>query len=196
MKVSYSEDTLVEQPAIELFKKLGWNAANCYNETFGPNGSLGRETAAEVVLVSRLRPALEKLNRDLPAEAITIAIEALTRDRSAMSSTEANRQIYKLLKDGVRADLTGMHAPSGSAPSSYAPSPPAPLPRGEGRLFSPLPVGEGLGERVRSMGVLSPRSMEVRSSVYSGTHRAAAKAIRWFSSHRKSCASCRETGRS
>ena len=108
MQGSYSEDSLVEQPAIELFNELGWEVANCYNETFGSNGSLSRETAAEVVLVSRLRPALEKLNPDLPAEAITIAIEALTRDRSAMSSTEANRQIYKLLKDGVRADLTGI----------------------------------------------------------------------------------------
>ncbi|MGI8732500.1 MAG: type I restriction endonuclease subunit R [Pyrinomonadaceae bacterium] len=120
MNSRYSEDTLVEQPAIELFKELGWQVANCYQETFGPNGSLGRETAAEVVLVSRLRPALERLNPDLPAEAITIAIEALTRDRSAMSSTEANRQIYKLLKDGVRADLTGMQA--SSAPS-HQPSP-------------------------------------------------------------------------
>jgi len=127
----YSEDTLVEQPAIELFKELGWEVANCYQETFGPNGSLGRETAAEVVLVSRLRPALERLNPDLPAEAITIAIEALTRHRSAMSSTEANRQIYKLLKDGVRADLAGMQA--SSAPSAFTPSRPAPLPRGEGR---------------------------------------------------------------
>ncbi len=106
MAGNYSEDSLVEQPAIELFKELGWEVANCYQETFGPNGSLGRETAAEVVLTSRLRPTLEKLNPDLPAEAITIAIDALTRDRSAMSNTEANRQIYKLLKDGIRADLT------------------------------------------------------------------------------------------
>ncbi|CAN5539401.1 type I restriction endonuclease subunit R [soil metagenome] len=95
-------------------KQLGWDAANCYQETFGLNGSLGRETAAEVVLISRLRLALEKLNPDLPAEAITIAIEALTRDRSAMSSTEANRQIYRLLKEGVRADLTGIVSPGGS----------------------------------------------------------------------------------
>ncbi len=86
MQRSYSEDSLVEQPAIQLFKELGWEVANCYNEHFGstltlpsPTGrgeiSLGRETAAEVVLVSRLRPALERLNPDLPAEAITIAFD-------------------------------------------------------------------------------------------------------------------------
>ena len=37
------------------------------------------------MLVSRLRPVLEKLNPDLPKEAITSAIEELTRDRSVMS---------------------------------------------------------------------------------------------------------------
>src|SRR5437867_3679157 len=112
MQQSYSEDSLVEQPAIEVFKELGWEAANCYQETFGANGFLGRETAAEVVLTSRLRPALAKLNPDLPLEAIESAIEQLARDRSAMSAVHANREIYKLLKNGVRVDLSGMQAPS------------------------------------------------------------------------------------
>src|SRR5260370_30256556 len=107
MSRSYSEDSLVEQPAIELFKELGWKAANCYYETFGANGTFGRETAADVVLVSALRPALRKLNPDLPSESIESAIEQLTRDRSAMSSVQANREIYQLLKNGVRVDLSG-----------------------------------------------------------------------------------------
>jgi type I restriction enzyme R subunit len=106
MSLRYSEDTLVEQPATELFHSLGWKIENCYRETFGPNSSLGRETAAEVILVSRLRPALEKLNPNLPPEAIDAAIEALRLDRSAMSLVEANRQIYKLLKNGVKVDIT------------------------------------------------------------------------------------------
>jgi len=28
----YSEDALIEQPAIELFEKLGWETANCSKE--------------------------------------------------------------------------------------------------------------------------------------------------------------------
>src|SRR5436190_24186920 len=91
----YSEDSLVEQPAIELFKELGWEAANCYHETFDKNAFRGRETAAEVVLTFRLRPALEKLNPDLPSVAIESAIEQLTLDRSAMSSVQANRETYR-----------------------------------------------------------------------------------------------------
>lgn len=106
MSRHYSEDSLVEQPAIELFKELGWEAANCYHETYGNSGLLGRETAAGVVLISRLRPALIKLNPSLPSEAIDSAIEQMTRDRSAMSSVQANREIYHLLKNGVRVDLS------------------------------------------------------------------------------------------
>jgi len=37
------------------------------------------------VLVSRLHAALERLNPTLPREAITAAVDELTRDRSAMS---------------------------------------------------------------------------------------------------------------
>jgi type I restriction enzyme R subunit len=43
-------------------------------------GLFGRETKGEVVLVSRLRAALERLNPALPPEAIIAAIDELTRD--------------------------------------------------------------------------------------------------------------------
>ncbi len=101
----YSEDALVEQPAIQLFGALGWETLNCYHETLGPDGTLGRETFAEVVLVRRLRAALQRLNPAASREAITLAIEELTRDRSALSPAHANRAIYHLLKDGVKIRL-------------------------------------------------------------------------------------------
>jgi len=132
----YSEDSLVEKPAIELFKELGWEAANCYHERFGAQGTLGRETTAEVVLVSRLRPALKRLNPEAEKEAIDQAIEELARDRRAMTPAQANREIYKLLKDGVKVNVrSDLQAPSGFAPSPQpsgsAPSP-QPSPRGRG----------------------------------------------------------------
>src|SRR5690606_9993209 len=61
-----------------------------------------RENAGEVVLVSRLRPALERLNPGLPREAVEQAIEELARDRSALSPAQANREVYRLLRDGVK----------------------------------------------------------------------------------------------
>ena len=67
----YTEDHLVEKPAIEVFRSLGWEYLNCYDEQPGPDSILGRETRSEVVLVRRLRPALERLNPDLPARRST-----------------------------------------------------------------------------------------------------------------------------
>lgn len=98
---AYSEDQLVEQPAIGLFAELGWQTLSAQDERFGANGTLGRETRGEVMLLSRLRAALIKFNPDLPSEAISNAIDELTRDRSAMSLEAANREIYRLLKDGL-----------------------------------------------------------------------------------------------
>jgi len=101
----YSESALVEQPAIELFSELGWGTADCFHEFDSGSSPLGRETPAEVVLIPRLRAALEKLNPGLSAEAVGLAIEELTRDRSVMSITAANREIYQLLKDGVKVNF-------------------------------------------------------------------------------------------
>ena len=101
-KPDYSEDTLIEQPAIALLGGVGWQTINCYEETFGKDGTLGRETSAEVVFVSRLRPALEKLNPTLPSPAIDLAIDELARERVSSGMVYANREIYKLLKEGVK----------------------------------------------------------------------------------------------
>ena len=94
---AYTEDRLVEQPAIGWFTELGWTVAGP-----PPNagiaceprdaGLLGRDTKGEVVLVSRLRTVLERLNPALPTEAITAAVDELIRDRSAMS-LEAEREM-------------------------------------------------------------------------------------------------------
>ncbi len=74
-------------------------------ETLGPDGTLGRETKGEVVLASRLRAALVKLNPSLPSEAISSAMDELTRDRSAMSLEAANREVYQLLKEGIKVSI-------------------------------------------------------------------------------------------
>jgi type I restriction enzyme R subunit len=102
---AYSEDQLVEQPAIGLFAALGWQTVSALEETFGPSGTLGRETKGEGVLVERLRAALCKFNPALPPEAIQTAIDELTRDRSAMSPEAANREVYRLLKEGITVSV-------------------------------------------------------------------------------------------
>ncbi len=97
-----SEDAAIEQPTIALFAELGWETLNCYHEKFEPLSPLGRETMGEVVLPNRLKAAIEKLNPGLSPEAVEIAVQELTKDRSAMSPARANQAVYKLLKDGVK----------------------------------------------------------------------------------------------
>jgi type I restriction enzyme R subunit len=121
---TYTETQLVEQPAIGLFADLGWQTIQAMEETFGPDGTLQRETKGEVVLVPRLRLALERLNPSLPPEAITAAVDEMTRERSAMSLEAANREIYLLLKDGIRVSVAD-HEPS-----------PQPSPSGRGSMTS------------------------------------------------------------
>jgi type I restriction enzyme R subunit len=90
MPHAYTEDQLVEQPAIGLFAELGWQTTVAMEEIFGAGGTLGRETSGEVVLVSRLRAALMRLNASrmghqaLPPETITVTVDELTRDRLAL----------------------------------------------------------------------------------------------------------------
>lgn len=105
----YSEDTLVEQPAIALFESLGWETGNLYAEWTGSSSSEGRQTQQDVVLEGRLRAALRKLNPDLPDEAINLVVEELARDRSKLLPVNANQQVYRLLKDGVPVPVTDEH---------------------------------------------------------------------------------------
>jgi type I restriction enzyme R subunit len=97
----------VEQAAVTLFEDLGWTTANVMEEVLGAGGTLGREHRGEVVLLRRLRPALETLNPGVPAEALDLAVEELTRDRSALSLVQANREVYRLLREDVPVRVPG-----------------------------------------------------------------------------------------
>lgn len=98
----YSEDALVEQPAIALLGALGWTTVSARQETFGPDGTLGRDNRGEVVLRYRLDEALRRLNPEASEEALGLALDELLRDRTALSLVQANREVHALLKDGVK----------------------------------------------------------------------------------------------
>ena len=103
--MTYTEDSLVEQPAIQLFAELGWVTLVASDELLGAEGTLGRETKSEVVLAARLRKVLVQLNPALPVEAINAAVDELSRDRSAMLPTAANRELWALMRDGVKVSV-------------------------------------------------------------------------------------------
>lgn len=96
------EDQLVEQPALNLLKQLGWSWRNCFEESFGEGGTLGRETASDVVLKPRVISALKKLNPGLDDLVYNQAFEKLTKNRGISNPVATNQEIYKLIKDGIK----------------------------------------------------------------------------------------------
>lgn len=97
----FSEGAAVERPAIALFSDLGWDHIDAYDEVIGKDGTLGRESRKDVILLRSLRAALERLNPQLPTDAIEQATVQMSRDRSTLHYARANREIYELLRDRV-----------------------------------------------------------------------------------------------
>lgn len=95
----------VEKPSMELLGQLGWIAVDAFQETLGPNGTLGRDSQHDVILSHRLYAAVRHLNpADVPDLAVAEAVAAVTKDRSVMDRVRANREVYYLLRDGYRAE--------------------------------------------------------------------------------------------
>jgi type I restriction enzyme R subunit len=99
----FSEDELVERPAVDLLRELGWETVNAWEEVLGPGGTLGRNSRRDVILEHRLLPALHALNPQAPDPALEEAAAAIARDRSLLNPARANREVYGLLRDGYQA---------------------------------------------------------------------------------------------
>ena len=116
MSNSYTEDHLVEQPAIQFIRnELGWEVVNCHGEWDGAGSALGRDGKREVMLVSRLRPALQRLNPDLPVEAIEGAVEemGILNDGSVVAFGFAGTSSWILNGRGRRQAVPRLNPNSG-----------------------------------------------------------------------------------
>lgn len=102
-----NEDTLVQQTTTDyLCDQLGWESIYAYNdETFGPEGTLGRKDDREVVLTRYLGEALVTLNPCLPQEAYQDAIRQITAYALSQSPLQINQEKHDLLKDGVQVSF-------------------------------------------------------------------------------------------
>lgn len=105
MTTRFTEQQLVEIPAIEVFEDLEWQTVNAYYEVLGPDGTLGRDNKSEVFLVRRLRAAIERLNTGMPADAIDQAVAEITKPRGALHYARANQELYSLLHDRVEVQV-------------------------------------------------------------------------------------------
>ncbi|MBP2028759.1 type I restriction enzyme R subunit [Acetoanaerobium pronyense] len=95
---NFTED-LLEEAAIEILQSLG------YEYVFGPDISLGgdyeeRLDYREVVLSSRVKDALFRINKGIPAEALEEAYRRIITFNSPMLE-ENNRSFHRLLTEGI-----------------------------------------------------------------------------------------------
>src|SRR3972149_8950192 len=106
-----NENTLVQQTTADYLKdKVGWDSMYAYTqETFGPDGLLGRNSDREVVLTRYLRQALKKFNPNLPETAYDEAVRQVKDYSPSQSMLANNFDKYKLFKDGVLGSLHGEH---------------------------------------------------------------------------------------
>jgi len=104
---AYTEDTLVQQTTADYLRdELGWESVYAYNEeTFGPEGTLGRKSDKEVVLTRYLSEALVKLNPGLPMPAYREAIRRITDYSVTQSALQINMEKHELFRNGVLVDF-------------------------------------------------------------------------------------------
>src|SRR3989304_3448541 len=101
MKGNIITESVIEQATLDWSKGLGYSILN------GPDIAPGellfeRKSYSDVILESRLRSALTKINSSIPPEAIEDAFRKLTRavHESPLLSAN-NHQFHKMLTDGV-----------------------------------------------------------------------------------------------
>lgn len=103
MSRTFSEDAIVEQPAMDILSQdLAWEVANVFEgETFGASGTIGRDSQADVLLKHRFLNAVQSINPDLPEIAFTKAFEVINSKDTTRNTAELNLQKYEYLKEGI-----------------------------------------------------------------------------------------------
>lgn len=105
--MSYNEDTLVQQTTADYLRdELGWQSVLAYNEeTFGPEGTLGRLSDREIVLTRYLGEALLSLNPGLPTAAYREAVRIIAERTATQSQMLTNRDKHHQLLGGVQVSF-------------------------------------------------------------------------------------------
>ncbi len=103
MSWEYSENILVQNSAGNLLQDtLGWDVQFAYNkEVLGENGTFGRKSYKEIVLIRYLRAALFENNDWLTEEHCDSAIKTFLDYSSSSTLMQINRDKYSMLRDGI-----------------------------------------------------------------------------------------------
>ena len=103
MSYDYSENILVQNSTGNLLQnELGWDVQFAYNtEVLGDNGTFGRKSYKEMLLVHYFKAALKRLNQWINDNQIIEAIILLERHLSTSSLLQINEEKYFLIRDGI-----------------------------------------------------------------------------------------------
>lgn len=103
MSYEYSENILVQESAGNLLHdELGWDVQFAYNtEVLGKDGTFGRESYKEILLLRYFKEALLKFNPWLNENQIIEAQQVLEKRLSTVSLLQVNEEKYFLLRDGI-----------------------------------------------------------------------------------------------
>ena len=99
--MAYLSESVVEQAALDWFRGLGYDVVGGPDMPPGPQSL--RESYADTIFPSVVRGALDRLNPNLPTDALDGAFRRLTRPEG--SNPEArNRAFHRLAVDGVTVE--------------------------------------------------------------------------------------------
>ena len=103
MSYDYSENILVQGAAGDLLRdELGWDVVFAYNEEkLGTDGTLGRTSYKEILLMRYFRNALKDLNPWITDTQITEAEKRMTEHMSTASLIQINEEKYSYIRDGI-----------------------------------------------------------------------------------------------
>ena len=103
MSYDYSENILVQESAGQLLQEeLGWEVKFAYNtEVLGEDGTFGRRSYKEILLVRYFREALRRLNPWITEAQIGEAQQKMESRLSTASLMQVNEEKYRFIRDGI-----------------------------------------------------------------------------------------------
>ena len=102
MSYDYSENILVQESAGRLLEELGWEVKFAYNtEVLGEDGTFGRRSYKEILLVRYFREALRRLNPWITEAQIGEALQKMESRLSTASLMQVNEEKYRFIRDGI-----------------------------------------------------------------------------------------------
>jgi type I restriction enzyme R subunit len=100
--MTHFTESTIEEAALDWLESLGYTIV-FGNDIAPEEPAAERENYGEVVLAGRLKAALERINPNIPPEALEDAFRKITRP-SSPALVGNNRSFHKMLSDGIEVE--------------------------------------------------------------------------------------------